>query len=152
LPSHLGNGKWKCRVSYNRNIEQITFDPYPGRAIKSFKLIDGGSDINYSHKGDRTALQALYEQREDHDDIIILRDEYLTDSYWSNLLFSQHNRWYTPATPLLRGTMRQYLLDSGIITERIIRRRDIGNYSMIMPINALNPFDPAKAISTAAIF
>ena len=152
IPDHVDDALWKCRVTYGASIEQITFDPYLGRTIHNFKLIDGGSDIDYTHKGNRTQLQALYDQRDNADDIIIVRDGYLTDSFWSNIILSQGDRWYTPATPLLKGTMRQYLLDQGIVIERIISVSDIDGYDLIMPINALNPFETGQAISTDNIF
>ena len=148
IPDQVDDGLWKCRVNYGPSIEQITFDPYPGRTIHNFKLLDGGTDIEYTYKGDRTQLKALYDQRDGADDIIIVRDGYLTDSFWSNIIMSQGGRWYTPAIPLLKGTMRQYLLDEGRITERIIRASNIQDYDLIMPINALNPFDLESGIST----
>ena len=146
MPDHVDEGTWKCKVVYGMAVEQVTFDPYPGRQISSFKLIDGGSDIDYTYKGDRTQLRALYDLRGKHDDIIIVKDGYVTDSFWSNLLLSQDGRWYTPANPLLRGTMRQYLLDTGMITERIILADSIDTYDHIMSINALNPFDLNRAV------
>jgi len=121
------------------------------RNIRSIKLIHVHADIEYTYKGDRTELQKLYDQRGDADDIIIVRDGYLTDTFWSNITLSQGGRWYTPATPLLKGTMRQYLLDQGQIAERIIRASDIHDYDQIMPINALNLFDITRAISTQKI-
>lgn len=151
IPDYLDNDIWKCRVTYGTAIENITFEPYQARNIQSIKLIQGQADIEYTYKGDRAELQKLYDQRGDADDIIIVRDDYLTDSFWSNITLSQGGRWYTPATPLLKGTMRQYLLDQGQIAERIIRASDIHDYDQIMPINALNPFDITKAISTQKI-
>ena len=135
IPDHVDDGLWKCRVTYGSSIEQITFTSYQGRTINNFKLIASGSDMDYAHKGDRTQLQAFYDQRGDADDVIIVRNGYLTDSFWSNIILSKGDRWYTPATPLLKGTMRQYLLDQGLITERIIRDSNITEYALIIPIH-----------------
>lgn len=152
LPDNIDDGIWKCRVVYGTQVESITFESYTRRSIRSYQIIDGGSDIDYTYKGDRTHLLQLYDQRGLRDDIIIVRDGYLTDSFWSNILLSQDDRWYTPATPLLRGVMRQHLLDNGVITERIIRLADLKTYDRIMTVNALNPFDEDRAEPVAHVY
>lgn len=103
--------------------------------------------IAYHYKGNRAGLEALYEQRGTADDIIIIKNGFVTDSFWSNLLFRKDERWYTSDTPLLRGTMRQHLLDEQKIESRKIRYTDLKIFDAAMTINALNPFDERKAIS-----
>ena len=102
--------------------------------------------IQYLYKGDRSDLIKLYTQRGEADDIIIIKDGFVTDSYWSNLIFRRDGRWYTPDTPLLRGTMRQYLLDEKQIESRTIHQYDLRSYNAVMTINALNPFDESRSI------
>jgi len=146
IPNAVDNGIWKCRIVYGQSIEQITFEPYQGRSISTMKCIHAQDDLDYRYKGERTELMRLYDQRGDADDILIIRNGFVTDSYWSNVILSQDGRWYTPATPLLKGVMRQSLLGHGRLTERIIRMDDLSAYDQIMTINALNPFDLERAI------
>lgn len=48
-------------------------------------------------------------------------------------------RWVTPRQPLLRGTMRQSLLDTGQLVERDIRYDEWGCYEKVSLINAMMP-------------
>lgn len=44
----------------------------------------------------------------------------------------------THATPLLHGTMRQHLLDSGLLRKADIRPEDLPGFTRIHLINAMN--------------
>jgi 4-amino-4-deoxychorismate lyase len=44
------------------------------------------------------------------DDIIIVRNGFVTDASYANLIFRKGDEWFTPATFLLAGTMRAFLL------------------------------------------
>lgn len=151
IPDEVDETIWKCRVNYGASIDQIIFEKYKERSISNFQLIDVDPDFDYRHKGDRTLLSTFYDLRDSADDVIMVRNGFLTDSYWSNIILCQQGRWFTPSTPLLRGTMRLHLLNLGMVTERIIRPSDIPKYDLVMPINALNPFDMLKAIPTSQI-
>ena len=45
----------------------------------------------------------------------------LTDTSYSNIALFDGNRWVTPAHPLLKGTMRQSLIDKGLLKEKGIK-------------------------------
>jgi 4-amino-4-deoxychorismate lyase len=61
----------------------------------------------------------------------------VTDSSYANLLFRKGDNYYTPSTPLLKGTMREKLLDEKKIAERSITRENIREFSEIYLMNAM---------------
>lgn len=142
----------RCKVIYDNSRTDVEFSPYQPRAIRSFKLVyDDGIDYTYKAT-DRTAIDRLFAQRGDCDDIIIIKNGYVTDCSIGNLLFFKNGRWLTPDTPLLHGTQRQYLLDEGVIDETAITVFDVKNFEYVMMVNALNGFDERRAVAVSAVF
>jgi 4-amino-4-deoxychorismate lyase len=130
-------GRNRCSLVYERDIQKTEVVPYVPRIIRSLTLVEGG-DIDYSFKySDRTRLITLLELRGAADEIIIVKDGGITDTSYSNLVFLKDGTWYTPATPLLKGTRRQLLLDEGRIREEIIMAKDLAEYSEVGLINAM---------------
>lgn len=127
----------KVRVIYDLYDAKVEFSQYEKRDIESVKIIHADS-IEYSFKyEDRSELQALFDQRGETDDIIIIQDGLVTDSYYANLAFFDGEKWYTPSSYLLNGCRRQSLLDAGTIKEREIRVEDIRSFEKIAFINAM---------------
>lgn len=75
----------------------------------------GRSDtIDYRYKStDRKELEALYALRGNQDDVLIVRNNLLTDTSIANVALEKEGVWYTPRTPLLKGTKRALLLEQG---------------------------------------
>ena len=145
VPKESMKGLWKCRVSYRETIEEIEFRKYKSAEPRYFRLIN--SEISYAYKfEDRSELDALFKKRGSSDDIIIVVDGFITDTSYGNLLFKDGNKWITPEQPLLQGTMRASLLDSGRISPEKITVSDLMDFSAFMLINALNPFDENRAL------
>jgi 4-amino-4-deoxychorismate lyase len=134
-------GLFKCRVIYNEEgINSITFEKYVKRNIKNLMLVSGRS-IDYSHKYlDRSALELLCKENEEGD-VIIIKDGLLTDSSFSNLAFYDGNKWFTPRTPLLKGTQANRLITLGILNEIDLQPLDLKYYSSLKLINAMNLFE-----------
>jgi len=64
------------------------------------------------------------------------------------LIFKDRNGdWYTPENCLLRGTQREFLLDNGIISEKIITVNNLNSFTHLMLINALLDFNEERALS-----
>jgi len=61
-------------------------------------------------------------------------------------------RWITPAQPLLKGTMRQQLLDAGVIHEDAIRAAQIPLFKKVRLINALLGFDGPELSVSEIVF
>ncbi len=74
-------------------------------------------------------------------EIIIVKNNHITDSSFSNLLFKKGKEWFTPSRYLLNGVQRQYLLKNKKIKEAEITLQNIAEYSHFQIINAMNDFD-----------
>ncbi len=132
-------GEFRCRVLYKDIIEKVEYIPYQQKAIHSFKLIH--SHIDYDLKfEDRSALNHLFQNKEDADEIIIIKNDLITDTSIANLAFYDGQEWLTPKTPLLKGTTRQRLLDQGKIVCKDIHYKDIHRFSKIAVMNAMTDF------------
>jgi 4-amino-4-deoxychorismate lyase len=133
-------GLQKARVVYDENgITERSFAPYSIRKINSIAIVEG-NDISYSWKStDRSALMRLREKAPDYDEVIIIKNGCVTDTSYTNLCFFDGKEWLTPDTPLLRGTMRQKLLDEGIIREARILKTDLHKFQSVSLINAMMP-------------
>ena len=131
---------YKCRVTYGEWIEKVEFEPYRPRAIRSLKLVQA-DHLDYAHKyADRRAINNLFAQRADADDILMIRDGLLTDTSYANIALYDGTRWFTPARPMLPGTQRARLLRNGILYPADIRPTDLANFQTIRLINAMLPW------------
>lgn len=138
-PSKIG--LFKCRIVYAKQIESVEFIPYEARIVNSLKVVYD-QDIEYAHKfHDRNKIHALLNQRQYCDDILIVKNGFVTDSSYSNIIFYDGVNWLTPDTPLLKGTMRQFLLDTAEIKAAPIQVRDIPTFKSFRLINAMLAFD-----------
>lgn len=127
-------GLHKVNVFYNETHLDIRVQPYTIPIISQLKLVSNDT-IQYSLKcTDRSELLALKQQ---YSEIIICKEDNITDSSFSNLAFWDGRTWLTPATPLFNGLKRQVYLEQGILEERIISVQDIVQFEKISLINAM---------------
>jgi 4-amino-4-deoxychorismate lyase len=144
---HIPDDSKKCRVVYGRKIESVEFSDYVPRCIRSLKLVEINGAIDYHLKyADRTALTALAAMKGDCDEVLMMRDGFITDTTFSNVVLTDGRRFVTPSTYLLSGTMRAALLDSGAISEAPITVADLERYTHIALINAMLPLHCAPLI------
>jgi 4-amino-4-deoxychorismate lyase len=135
-PSECSEGIFRCRVVYEKEIQETTFTPYIYKEIKTLKMVDIG-DWDYSYKyADRSFMTNLLAENKDFDEVIMIKNGFITDCTIANLAFWDGVNWFTPSTPLLKGTKRQQLIDSQVITETAIRVEDLGKYKGVCLINA----------------
>ena len=128
---------YKLRIIYSGKIEHYTIEKYEPKIVKTLKIVDGGN-IDYSFKyEDRLALNKLLDLRGGCDDIIIIKDGFVTDTSFSNLVFLDGGQFFTPASFLLNGIKRQQLLRDGKIKEKEINLEDINKYSKVFMINSM---------------
>lgn len=136
----LAEGLYKLRISYDPRSFDSEFIPYVLKPKQSLKLVFHDT-VSYNHKlSDRATLHELYEQRGQEDDIIIVKNGRLTDSYYCNLALLKEGEWYTPRLPLLPGTKRAQLLDEGIIQAADILLDELHYYSRVRLFNAIIEF------------
>jgi len=140
IPAIFKKGLVKCRVSYGEKITNISYAIYHPRAIASIKAIID-NDIVYPYKYEnRSRLKNHYNNRKQHDEILIIKNGLATDCTYYNVAFWNGENWLTPNTPLLPGTARARLLDLGIIKEVEIKSSQIKDFEKIALFNALNDF------------
>lgn len=139
-------GIYKLRIIYTGKIEHYSIVKYQSKIVEKLKLVDGGN-IDYSFKyEDRSELEKLLSLRGECDDIIIIKNGFVTDTSYSNLVFSDGEQFITPSSFLLNGTKRQQLLREGKIKEKEIKMEDISSYSGVYMINSMLDFVPIKSI------
>lgn len=138
----------KCKVIYNsEGIIDIEYTPYTKRVIESFQLIFDDS-IEYAQKClDRRNIDALFEQRQSCDEIIIVKNGLVTDTSIANIAIYDGNNWITPKQPLLQGTTRARLLKEGTIFEKDISIEMLQNASKMALLNAMIDMDVLKDYS-----
>ena len=140
VPDDCLTGVFRCRVIYEESIISVEFIPYRPAAVRTLKVVHA-DEIDYSLKYlDRTSLTCLI----DHDvadDVLIVKNGCITDTSYSNIVFTEGRKWVTPDTPLLRGTMREKLLREGAIKEERITPDDLGRFTHFRLINAMLGFD-----------
>lgn len=138
---HPKTGLFKCRIIYEKQIESIEFLPYEPRKVESLKVVHDHL-IDYSYKyEDRSKINSLFEQRQFCDDVLIIKNGFVTDSAYSNIIFFDGYKWITPKTPLLKGTMRQFLLDAAEIKAEPVTVQNISSFKSFRLINAMLGFD-----------
>ncbi len=127
----------RCTVYYSKQIEKITCVPYQPKKINSLKLIECNS-IDYSYKyANREIFSELLSMKKDCDEIIIVKNGYITDTSYTNLVFFDGINYITPSTPLLKGTKRASLLEKGAIREYPVQPSDLKNFLHISLINSM---------------
>ncbi len=135
------NGLYRCRIVYDSSTQKIEFIEQEEREIKTLKIVECNS-IDYSYKYlNRELIQELAKQKQNYDDILIVKDGVVTDTSIANILFYDGIKWITPDSPLLPGTTRARLLKEGIIETTGIMVQEISNYLSFQVVNALIAFD-----------
>jgi len=151
IPENCRKGLFKVRVLYSDTIEKIEFAAYTFRTIQSLKIVRHESVDYHLKYADRAVLQELFARRGNCDDIIIVKNGLVTDSFAANLVFFNGENWVTPDLPLLKGIKRQYLLDNGIITAKKIREDDLKSFQKAGLVNAMIDFEKMPVISIEKI-
>ena len=135
------SGLHKIRIVYDAQIQLIQINPYEPKNIRSLKLTLA-EKIPYNYKyEDRSSLAELYQLRRSCDDILIVQEGLITDTYFANEAFKRKDQWVTPHSYLLNGTQRQFLLDTKIIEEENISLNDLHRYEKIKLINSMLKFE-----------
>ena len=151
-PVGFTNGEVKCKVSYDLSVENIQFELYRRRSLHSLRIVHDNV-ITYNHKfSDRSALDFLFSARGGCDDLLIVKNGLITDTSFSNVVLYNGREWITPHEPLLKGTMRRWLLDQNIISEGVIKLTDLYQFEKVRLINSMLPFDKGIDILVGDIF
>ena len=127
---------YKLRVIYNESKCFTEFVPYEIKPISSLQLVTDNS-IEYSFKSlERNCLNNLKKDVKE-DEIIIVKNDKITDCSYANLVFWDGKEWFAPKFFLLNGTCRQRLIAEGKIKETEITNQSIFKYEKVGLINAM---------------
>ena len=139
-------GVYKFRVVYSQDIEDFTVELYSPRKINSLNLVNGES-VDYSFKyEDRSQIENLLRSKFSCDDILIIKNGFVTDTSFANIVFSKDGELFTPTTFLLNGTKRKHLIQIGKIKEIEIPVDDISRFDKYFLINSMLDFYPVDRI------
>lgn len=138
---HDEDGLYKMRIAYDldRNY-QVQMIPYAIPEIQHFELVENNC-FDYPFKfEDRREFEKM-KAKSKAQEIIIVKNNHITDTSYTNLLFLKGKEWFTPKTYLLNGVQRQHLLKTKKIKETDINLQNLREFSHFQLINALNDFD-----------
>jgi len=146
VPKEFRTGIVKCRLLYDIEIRKTEFFRYRPKIIRSLKIIEC-NNIDYSFKyDDRAKLNELLKRKGDADEILIIKNNLVTDTSFSNIVFYDGRKWITPALPLLKGTKRAELLNKKLIKEAEIKGSDLKYFTKAILINALREFEDKDSV------
>ncbi|MEM6878814.1 MAG: aminotransferase class IV [Bacteroidota bacterium] len=144
-------GLYKVRIEYEPNDQQISVQPYSVKKVNSLRLI-AAEEVCYQQKfADRKHISDLYAQRNGCDDVLFTQHGYITDTSYANVAFFDGRYWFTPAWPMLRGTRRAKLIDTGKLKPLMIRVKDLDNFEQVKLINAMLPWKEGPVVPISSI-
>ena len=151
IPDKYREGVVKCRFSYDANGFSLSFQNYTPKIVRTFQLVfDDVIDYRFKYTN-RQSLAKLLERRSNCDEIIIVKNDFITDTSYSNLVFFDGYHWHTPVEPLLMGTNRARLINQGLVKESLIKVENLPHFSGFKMINAMLDFNSQPMIDIAAI-
>lgn len=149
--SLLQSSIWKCRVTYGVLIEKTEFEPYFKKKIQSLQIVEA-NDLSYDHKFlQRDDINKLFNKRKQSDDILIFKNQLLTDTSYCNVALWDGKNWITPLHPLLKGVRRASLIRSGKIQTGDIFLNDLHYYQSVKLFNAMISFEEADEIQMSSV-
>ena len=132
----------KCKVIYDKNgILNILYSPYKKRLINTFKLIYDDNIIYNKKSTNRKLIDNLFFKKGLSDEIIIIKNNLITDTSIANIAIFYNNQWITPKSPLLHGTSLQRHLNNDKIIQKDISVKMLKDAKKIALLNAMIDFD-----------
>ena len=144
-------GVFKARLLYSKFELEWSVEPYQPREILFLEPVDG-SGLDYHLKlVDRSKLNRLSRDRKKGVEILIIQEGRITDTSFSNVAFEDERGWWTPRRPLLKGTRRASLLESGVLSEADIAIGDLTEYRRVALFNAMLPWEEKIILPVTSI-
>lgn len=135
------NGIFKFRIEYDLEGNFITENnPYTRAEIKEFQLIIN-DNVDYSFKYKNREVLEEMKRKSEGREIIIIKNQYVTDTSFSNIVFFKNGQWFVPSTYLLNGVQRQFLLKNNKVKEIEIGLDNISQFTHFKLINAMNDLE-----------
>ena len=141
------SGLYRCKIIYTDNdIQSVEYFPYKAKKIKKLKVIESQLDYSYKYTNRSIFQELSLKLAKDYDEIIIEKNGFLTDTSIANIAFSDGKTWFTPSTPLLKGTTRARLLNEGFLKLKDIKKENIKEYKYFALMNAMIGFRIQKYV------
>ncbi len=138
---HDEDGLYKLRIVYDLDKKFTPqLIPYAIPEIEYFQLVENNS-YDYSFTFEERKEFERMKTKAKTEEIIVVKNNHITDTSYTNILFLKGKEWFTPTTYLLNGVMRQHLLHEKKIKETEITLQNIKEFSHFQLINAMNDFD-----------
>ena len=151
IPLSMRKGVVKCRIVYNTSIAEISYSVYHPKKVNSLRMVSC-DDIDYHLKyADRSIFDRLLGLRGGCDDILVVKNGFITDTSYSNVAFSDGKSLYVPETYLLNGCKRRLLIEAGMAREVPMTPDDVKSFEKAYLINAM--LEPGEVtVNAACIF
>lgn len=128
----------KCKVLYDKyGVLDVLYEPYVKRLIRTFKIVEDNT-IEYKYKSmNREHINELFAQKESADEIIIVKNGWVTDTSIANIAIFDGSNWLTTKIPLLRGTTQERLVENKELIQTNISVDMLKNAQKIALLNAM---------------
>ena len=133
-------GTFKCRLVFDENIRQFETVEYQIRNIKTLQIVNTNAKSYHYKIEDRTVINDAFVLRGDCDEVLLVRNGFLTDTSYANIALFDGYKWFTPEIPLVYGVNRAQLLSEGLIHEKQIKMSNLQNYTRLRLFNAMIEF------------
>ncbi len=131
-------GVAKLRFVYDEHrVYDLSCAPYTPRRVTSLQMVTADEAEYGLKREDRRMLETIRTRRGACDEVLIVKDGCLTDTSYTNIALWDGHRWVSPDTPLLPGTRRRRLIDSGRLIEARVAVDDLRRYTHIAMVNAM---------------
>ncbi|MBT4179278.1 MAG: branched-chain amino acid aminotransferase [Campylobacteraceae bacterium] len=132
----------KCKLIYDEcGVTDVLYDVYVKKDVTSFQLVYD-DNIKYNKKALlRDDLDALSEKREKSDEIIIVKNNLITDTSIANIAIYLDEEWITPKVALLEGTTKARYVENNILKLKDITLEMLKNCTEFATLNAMIGFN-----------
>lgn len=131
---------YRFRLSYDQGSISSGFYKYELKAHQKVKIVPVGN-FDYSYKSEDRSFFDQHLLNSQADDVLFIKDGFLTDCTYSNLALFDGERWFTPEHKLLSGVKRQFLIDQNFLKVKPINVEEIAKFSKIAFLNAMRDFE-----------
>ena len=146
VPPDLKDETVKCTITYEVDIISIDYTLYQIRLVNSLQMVvDDTIDYAFNY-ADRTILNSLFDLRGQSDDILIIKNGFVTDTFYANIVFKKDDKWYSPSNPLLKGTRIDCYIREGLVTPALLRPSDLQLFSEARIVNAMISIENSPVI------
>ena len=128
---------YRVRVCYDTTVHSIEYLPYEPLPIQTIAIVESSLSYTYKYE-DRKALNALIPTGVD--DALIVENNLLKDTTIANIALFLEGQWFTPQIPLLEGTTRRRLLESGFLKTAPLNVQSLQKADKFAIMNALIGF------------